>query len=285
MSPSSHSSTRKKASRQRDLQRILQALETAAVHLRSLPPRILRQKSSRPGDILTHADRDADRLLRKMLLRKGEGWLSEESKDSRVRLSKSRVWEVDPLDGTREYSAGIPEWCVSIALVEDGEAVAGGILNPVTEELFLGSRETGLRCEGITTRARRTSRRGDVVVLASRSEVARGEWRCFSSAPFTALPVGSVAYKLALVACGCADATWTFVPKNEWDVAAGVALVSAAGGGASTLGGIPPTFNRLDPRLDGLVAYSRRGRTALRRILMKTNTRWGKAASILRRCL
>jgi len=66
----------------------------------------------------------------------GDGWLSEETRDSAERLSKKRVWVVDPLDGTRDFIAGRTEFVVSIALVEDAEPVIGVIYNPVTEELF-----------------------------------------------------------------------------------------------------------------------------------------------------
>jgi myo-inositol-1(or 4)-monophosphatase len=66
--------------------------------------------------------------------------------------------------------------------------------------------------------------------------------------------MGSVAYKLSLVAAGLSDATWTLVPKHEWDVAAGVALVCAAGGQAWIPGGEAPVFNRKKPWLPGLIA-------------------------------
>ena len=85
-----------------------------------------------------------DGLLRQMLPRPGEGWLSEETGDDRERLSCARVWVVDPIDGTREFIDGVPEWCVSIGLVEDGIAVAGGILNPATGETVLGGAGLGV---------------------------------------------------------------------------------------------------------------------------------------------
>ena len=76
----------------------------------------------------------------------------------------------------------------------------------------------------------------------------------FEGMGFTVKPCGSVAYKLALVAAGLADATWTLVPKHEWDVAAGVALVNAAGGAVRRLSGEAPRFNAQKPKLDGLIA-------------------------------
>jgi myo-inositol-1(or 4)-monophosphatase len=91
-------------------------------------------------------------------------------------------------------------------------------------------------------------------VLASRSEVRRGEWERFADADFTVRPCGSVAYKLGLVAAGLADATWTLVPKNEWDVAAGAALVLAAGGAVMHADGRPARFNRRSPALPDFLA-------------------------------
>ena len=130
---------------------------------------------------------------------------------------------VDPLDGTREFVAGIPEFCVSIGMVEDGVPVAGGICNPATNEIFLGAIDCGVTYNGKPAQpSQRTSLEG-ALLLASRSEIKRGEWKPFESAGFKIRPMGSVAYKLALVSAGLADATFTLTPKNEWDVAAGAA--------------------------------------------------------------
>src|SRR6185295_14444405 len=185
----------------------------------------------------------------------GEGWHSEESRDDPARLQKRRVWAVDPLDGTKEFVAGIPEWCVSVGLLEDGRPVVGGVANPATGEIFLGSPETGVTYNGKTAQMSRRKSLEGAVVLASRSEFDRGEWERFRGAAFTVRPVGSVAYKLALVAAGLADATWTLVPKHEWDVAAGVALILAGGGSAYSQDGSPPRFNQPRPKLTGLIAH------------------------------
>lgn len=206
------------------------------------------------NDPVTEADRQLDAVLRKALLREGEGWLSEESVDDPSRLGKQYVWIVDPLDGTREFVTGIPEFCASIAVVENGKPVAGGICNPATRETFLGSIETGLTYNGKPTKtSSRTTIQG-ATVLASRSEVKRGEWKQFEDAPFKVQPMGSVAYKLARVSAGLDDATFTLTPKNEWDVAAGVALILSAGGFARPLDAPKFTFNRKSPLLPGLIA-------------------------------
>jgi myo-inositol-1(or 4)-monophosphatase len=205
--------------------------------------------------------------LREALLREGEGWLSEESADDLVRLERQRVWIVDPLDGTLEFVAGIPEWCVSIGLVENGRVIAGGIANPATGETFLGSLENGLTYNGKPARASGRTTLEGATVLASRSEVRRGEWETFRNAPFTVRPTGSVAYKLALVAAGLADATWTLISKHEWDIAAGVALVEAAGGFVECLDKSTPTFNNRSPVFSGLIAGALPLREKIRAIL------------------
>lgn len=241
-----------------DLRRIAEALAAASalIPVRHDPGLSVERKER--GDPVTEAERAVDRQLRAMLVRNGEGWLSEETADDGERLRCARVWIVDPLDGTREYITGIPEWCISVALIENEEAVAGGICNPATGETFIGSRETGLTTSGGSSSVPEISRAGsEGLVLASRSEYRRGEWDSVGEAAFRVRPVGSVAYKLALVAAGCADATWTLVPKHEWDVAAGVALVLAAGGTVKTLAGSRPRFNQAKPLLNGLFGVSR----------------------------
>ena len=236
------------------LQRIQSALEAARTVMSGFTAGAIETEYKVGHDPITEADRAVDAVLRRELLREGEGWLSEESVDDFSRLEKSRVWVVDPLDGTREFVAGIPEFCVSVAMVENGRPVAGGICNPATNEIFLGSLDSGVTYNGKPAKpSQRTSLQG-AMVLASRSEVKRGEWKQFESAKFKIRPMGSVAYKLALVAAGMADITFTLVPKNEWDIAAGVALVESAGGFVATLDNTPLRCNHRNPLLKGLIA-------------------------------
>ena len=236
------------------LQRIHAALEAARAVLNRFTPGAIEAEYKVGHDPVTEADRAVDDILRKTLLRPGEGWLSEETVDDFTRLDKQRVWVVDPLDGTREFVQGIPEFCVSIAMVENGIPVAGGICNPATDELILGSRETGVTYNG---KPAQPSQRRDLhaaLVLASRSEVKRGEWKQFESAEFNIRPMGSVAYKLGLVSAGLADLTFTLVPKNEWDVAAGAALLESAGAWTLKLDHSPLRCNQKNPLISGLLA-------------------------------
>src|SRR5499427_8137032 len=236
------------------LHRIHAALEAARAVLKTFTPGAIETEFKAGHDPVTEADRAVDKVLRENLLREGEGWLSEESVDDLSRLDKRRVWVVDPLDGTREFVQGIPEFCVSIAMVEDGIPVAGGICNPATDELILGSRETGVTYNGTSAQPSQRQDLHGALVLASRSEVKRGEWRQFESAEFNIRPMGSVAYKLGLVAAGKADLTFTLVPKNEWDVAAGAALVESAGGWVLKLDHTPLRCNQKNPLISGLLA-------------------------------
>lgn len=237
-----------------DLDRINHALDLAAKALEPFTPGEVAAQMKQGDDPLTAADVAVDEALRTALPRDGEGWLSEETSDDRDRLERSRVWIVDPIDGTREFVMGIPEWCVSIGLVVDGRPVAGGILSVANAHRIVGSVDDGVTLNGEPVAC---SDRDDIrgaLVLGSRSEVKRGEWDPFFATPVAVRNMGSVAYKLGLVAAGLADATWTLVPKNEWDVAGGAALVTAAGGAVMGLDYQPVTFNQPRTLMEGFIA-------------------------------
>lgn len=242
-----------------DLTRISEGLAAAAEAVRAYTPGdVAFERKAERDDPVTAADHAADGVLRQILPREGEGWLSEESVDDPYRLECDRVWVVDPIDGTREFVEGIAEWCISIGLVEGGRPVAGGIFNPVTDELVVGSLEDGVTYNGVPASVTEPLPGEPVTVLASRSEIRRGEWNRFEDGRFVVKPCGSVAYKMALVAAGRADATWTLVGKSEWDVVGGTALVRAAGGVVTLADGAAPAFNQVDPVYPNYVAAGTR---------------------------
>jgi len=262
--------TLKNMTRQSDgeiLQRNRAALDAACDVLSRFTPGAIEYEYKIGHDPVTEADRAVDAVLRSSLLKEGEGWLSEEGFDDKTRLGKKRVWLVDPLDGTREFIAGVPEFCVSIAFVEDGRPVAGGICNPVTNERFIGSLQTGITYNGQPIESSQRTSLDGAVVLASRSELKRGDWEPFKDAPFQVRAMGSVAYKLALVSAGLADATFTLSPKHEWDVAGGAALVLSSGGFVQTLESTELRCNKESPVLTGLVACGPLLRTELMTLL------------------
>lgn len=211
-----------------------------------------------PDNPVTDADLAADTLLHERLLAllPEAGWLSEETADSPERLRRRLVWVVDPLDGTKEFVMGIPEFSVSVALV-DGEApVLAVIYNPATEELYSALRGQGVTYNGTRVTASARDRLSGAHVDASRSEMKRGEFDPF--APLVGLNVvGSIAFKLARVAAGQADATWSRGPKHEWDICAGTLLVLEGGGNCVDLRGEPIRFNKSFPKVNGLIASNR----------------------------
>ena|SRR3990167_5855912 len=206
---------------------------------------------------LTAADLQANQILKKQLLNHfpEDGWLSEETYDDFLRLGKKRIWIVDPLDGTKEYINKIAEYAISVALVEDGAPILASVFNPTTDELFYAVKGQGawmndkqICCTQVCDKK--------IKILASRSEVINGDWQCFID-HFNVSPMGSIAYKLALIAAGKADATFSFEPRSEWDIAAGVLLVQEAGGIVHDLSGKPFMFNQKNIRVNGIIASSK----------------------------
>lgn len=208
---------------------------------------------------VTEADVEADRCIRSMVTAAfpEDGWLSEETRDTEERLSRRRVWVVDPLDGTKEFIKRIPEFCVCVALVDAGAPILGVIYNPVREELFAAERGRGTTLNGKPVRVSDTADLSAARMLASRSESARGEWDAFRD-DFRVELTGSVAYKLALIAAGHGDGTFSLTPKNEWDICAGAALIVEAGGHITDRHAQPLIFNRRDPLLPGIIATNAR---------------------------
>ena len=116
---------------------------------------------------VTTADREADTKLKEILLEEkpNYGWLSEETVDSLDRLGKERVWVVDPLDGTKEFIEGVPNFVISVALVENGTSILGVLLNPVTNEIFTAAQGEGAQLNGKTINCAAKDNVKDMVIL------------------------------------------------------------------------------------------------------------------------
>lgn len=206
------------------------------------------------GNPVTTADLEANRKIREVIRERypEDGWLSEEDKDDLKRLSASRVWVVDPIDGTKEFIAGVPQFAVSVALVTEGHPVLGVVFNPVMEKFYHAVKGCGAL---LNDRPIRVSSRGEVQgasLLVSRSEPRR-KFQLFSDL-CRLEPVGSIAYRLAMVASGEGDGTLTFRSLKEWDVCAGVLIVEEAGGVVVDGGGRGLIFNQEAPLYRGVVA-------------------------------
>ena len=103
----------------------------------------VREKSQ--GNPVTSADLEANRKIKEVILQafQEDCWLSEEEADSPLRLGKSRVWIIDPIDGTKEFIEKVPEFSLSVGFVVDGEPEAAVVFNPATKEMFKAVRGGG----------------------------------------------------------------------------------------------------------------------------------------------
>jgi myo-inositol-1(or 4)-monophosphatase len=213
----------------------------------------VRYKS--PIEPVTDADIIADQILRETISQAfpSHGWMSEETVDSDARLTASYVWIVDPLDGTREFIAGRPEFCVSVGLARDGEPVLGVIINPITGDCFAATRGGGATCNGQPIHVSPAAVPSAFDTLVSRNESRRGEFEAYQNT-LSLRAMGGMSHKLVLVARGEADATFTCNPRNEWDIAAGVVILAEAGGVMTRLDGSAIKFNQPSTEIVGLAA-------------------------------
>ena len=190
------------------------------------------------GSPLTHADTHVDKFLHSTLkkLLPSAAWLSEETADEPTRLTYDWVWIVDPLDGTKEFARGTPEFAISIGLVYRHIAVLGGIINPVTNEGGVGSLDGDIQFWGMPNGVTAAADLIRTTASVSRTEFEDGTLLSYLPLVGTVRPVGSVAYKLLRAAAGVDDLTFTVRPKSEWDICGGVAL----------LGGVNKVYRRFD---------------------------------------
>lgn len=206
------------------------------------------------GSPVTSADLAVDALLKDRLLgaRPDYGWLSEETPDGAERLSKARVFVVDPIDGTVAFMKGKPWWCVPIAVVEDGRPVAAVIHAPMLNETFEATLGGGARLNGRAIAASDADTLDDAAVLADARLMEGPQW----PEPWPEMRFekrNALAYRMALVAAGAFDATIALTPKWDWDVCAGALIAEEAGARVSDHHGRSWVFNRPDPRQASLV--------------------------------
>ena len=206
---------------------------------------------------VTTADLAADKCLKNILMDgfPDYGWLSEETIDSSERLNKERVWVVDPLDGTKEFVEGVPQFVVSVALVENRLPIIGVLYNPVTREIFRASKGQGAFFNDEPIHCTVKDNISEMVILNSRSETRRGLWLPYNDQFLELRAIGSVAYKLGLTAAGRADIFASLRPKNEWDICAGDCIINEAGGKLIDLYGNQRKYNLRNTLIEpGLIA-------------------------------
>jgi myo-inositol-1(or 4)-monophosphatase len=236
----------------RELEVALEAARAAGAALRRHYERGTRSWEKSEDNPLTLADLESDRIIAGHLRAAfpDDAILSEETLADASRLRAGRVWIVDPMDGTKEFTQKIPEFCASIALVEGGEPVVGAIVNPAAGVAVWASRGGGTWRDGAPARVSRCQRLADAVVIASRTEISRRQFDPYEGWFRELRPVGSIAWKLACIACGEGDLNVSVAPKNEWDVCAGDLLVREAGGVYVDFEGATRTYNQEKTLID-----------------------------------
>jgi 3'(2'), 5'-bisphosphate nucleotidase len=191
------------------------------------------------GDVVAH-----EYLVRTLAVQRPEdGLLSEEGAADPARLQKARVWIVDPLDGTREFSEGRDDWAVHVALCIGGEATIGAVALPALGLTF----DTGAPPVLPAAPA------GPPRIVVSRSRPPEAATRVAAAIGGALVPLGSAGAKAMAVVRGEAEAYVHAGGQFEWDSAAPVAVAAAAGLHVSRLDGSALVYNRPDPYLPDLV--------------------------------
>lgn len=226
-----------------------QAAEAVGAICDDLRPELLSRaglvgsQAKRDGTPVTEVDLDTDRTIRRRLLAAfpDHDVISEEG--DTVWQGGEWTWVVDPIDGTSNFTAGIPYWCVAIALLHDGHPVYGCVEAPP-----IGARFEAVRGRGATHNGQpigvtapvdfRSGRNAHVPFIVTAGSIRRSR----GTIRLNARVLGSAALDLAMVASGAAIATYQRVPKI-WDMAAGSLLVTEAGGAHVSLEEpiLPPT--------------------------------------------
>ena len=208
------------------------------------------------GNPVTEADIAIDRFLKEVLLaaRPDYGWLSEETDDDLSRLSKSRVFVVDPIDGTIGFLKGRPHFTIVAAVVVEGRPVSAAIYNPISEEMYEASFGGGATLNGETIHVSNQDTLENATILAPLVTFEAADWRSPWPASLRSETRASIAYRLALVAAGKFDAMISLSAKHDWDLAAGDLVVNEAGGRVTAPDGGILTYNHAQPLQRGILS-------------------------------
>ena len=213
--------------------------EELAAHLAEEAGRLLieqRQSALLEGPALGHvADEVANAFILTGLAewRPGDAILSEEGPDDPARLERERVWIIDPLDGTREYSERRDDWAVHVALAVAGEPRLGAVAVPARGQLFRSDRVQAP-----------PAGRERPIMLVSRSRPPAEAQEIAALLGAELVPLGSAGAKAMAVVAGEADLYYHSGGQHEWDNCAPAAVALAAGLHASRLDGSPLVYNR-----------------------------------------
>jgi myo-inositol-1(or 4)-monophosphatase len=212
---------------------------------------------------VSEVDIEVDALLHQRLRAAfpGYAWLSEETADDPARLDARRVWIVDPIDGTRGFIAGVPEWTVVAALVEDGRPINAAVYAPVEDQLYLAAAGEGVTLNGMPI----ASSAGAMLEGARINGAKRRLDALAALVPSVEIipRIASLALRLARVADGKYDVVFSAGQSRDWDLAASDLLVHEAGGVLTDFEGQSLVYNRAEPVHGPLIAAGRERHAAL----------------------
>jgi myo-inositol-1(or 4)-monophosphatase len=205
---------------------------------------------------VTEADLAVNRMLEAELraARPDYGWLSEETPDSDLRLNDERLFIIDPIDGTRAFIDGTPDFAHSIAVAERGRVTAAVVYLPAQDRLYSAGTDTVSTLNGRPISASAAESPEGSTLLTARPNLAPDHWQGGIVPPVRRMFRSSIAWRLCLVAEGAFDAMLTLKPTWEWDAAAGTLIAAQAGAVVSDRKGAALRFNGTPPLLDGCLA-------------------------------
>jgi myo-inositol-1(or 4)-monophosphatase len=202
-----------------------------------------------PGEVVSEIDLSVNAMLMAALrdIDPEAGWLSEETVDSAERLMRTRVWVVDPIDGTRDFVRGRRGWAISVALVEGGRVILGALDAPARDEHWAAEAGKGATRNGVALR------------VGARSRLAGAR------VPTDALPKldsdlmavdkpNSIALRIAMIAADEADLVASLRWGHEWDIAAAALIAQEAGALVTDAVGAPLRYNSTRAEMFGVLA-------------------------------
>jgi myo-inositol-1(or 4)-monophosphatase len=203
------------------------------------------------GSPVTEADLAVNTFLcdRLTAARPDYGWLSEENTDDPARLSRHKVFVIDPIDGTVAFLKNRPHFTICAAIVVEGRPCCGVVYNPMSDELYSARAGAGAHRNGESIHVSGRGALKDCAMLGDRTQLTLTPWP-----PMHVQNRNSVAYRVVLVADGSADASVSLTAKRDWDLAAADVILSEAGGCLTDAHGAVLIYNRPVTRQSSLVA-------------------------------
>ena len=244
---------------ERDLALLEQAVREAGAIARRHFGGAYKKWDKSKGNPVTEADLEVDRFLHGKLrtARPDYGWLSEETEDDAARLRAQRVFVVDPIDGTIGFIKGRPQFTICAGVVRGGEAVAGAVYNPITEECFTAARGGGAKLNGVAIHVADRDAIEDCRMLSDRQMLAHAAWNTPPNRPWPPMHIesrASIAYRIVLVAAGQFDAMMALSSKRDWDLAAAQIIATEAGAVLTTHTGSALRYNGVSTLKPSVVA-------------------------------